>query len=216
MAFHFRFLKIPVYIDLSFWIFLLFVMRTTGLPYRESILLVIVLACSLFLHEYGHALAALLFDADPVIVLHAFGGKTRFNTAVITDKQRILIIFAGPLLQGLVALVAYLLFQCNFLHYYIWSNFIFATLYYINIIWLLLNLMPIVPFDGGWLVRYILEKKLGRKGYRISLIIGLVVAAIVIPYCLLNGCYFFFIMQLLISGFEYCKLWQREQELTNE
>jgi Zn-dependent protease len=207
---NFKFLKIPVYIDLSFWIFLLLVMGTTGGPYRESLLLAIVIALSLLTHEYGHALAALFFGTEPIITLYAFGGKTEFNKSGITGKQDFLITLAGPLLQGFLILIAYSLLQINFFHNYYIIYFLLVAKH-INIIWLLLNLIPLAPLDGGWLVRYILEKKFGRKGYRASIMIGLVAAAIAIPYLYFRRYHPFLIIQLLILGFQHCKLWQEEQ-----
>ncbi|WP_184891124.1 metalloprotease [Candidatus Cardinium hertigii] len=210
---HFRFLKVSVYIDLSFWISLLFVIGITSGPYRESLLLAIVFTFSLFIHEYGHALAALFFSAEPVIVLQAFSGRTTFNKSVITDKQNFLITLSGPLLQGLVVLGAYLLFRYSACNGYIFRYLLFEIIR-INTTWTLLNLIPIEPLDGGYLVRYILEKAFGRKGHRASIIIGLAAAAVAIPYLYVYGHYlsFFFIGQLLISGFQYCSRWQKEQE----
>ncbi|WP_419241842.1 site-2 protease family protein [Cardinium endosymbiont of Nabis limbatus] len=211
MAFHFRFLKVPVSIDLSYWIFLLLVMGGIGGPYIESLLWSTVFTMSILIHEYGHALVALFFRAEPMIVLQAFGGRTFFNEAQTTAKQKFLITLAGPVFQGLLALTGYLLLQFNIFNSYVLNHFLFVTTY-INSRWLLLNLIPIAPLDGGWLVRYILEKKFGRKGYLASIIIGLTAAAIAIPCFYFQGYHWFFIMQLFICGWHYCKLWQKEQE----
>lgn len=207
---HFRFFKVPVYIDVSFWIFLFLIMSSMGWQ-LESLLFVIVLTLSIFIHEYGHALAALFCGADPIIILQAFGSRAEFNKPV-TDNQKILITLAGPLFQGLLVLITYILLQFNIFNDLL--KLLLMMTMGINIIWFLLNLIPIAPLDGGWLVRYILEKKWGYKGYRISIVIGLVAAAVSIPclYVYFRKCFFFFIVQLLISGFQYCKLWQKEQE----
>ncbi|TSJ80661.1 MAG: site-2 protease family protein [Candidatus Cardinium sp.] len=207
---HFRFLKISISIDLSYWIFLLLVIGSIG-PYSEGLLWAGVFTFSILIHEYGHALMALFFGAQPTIVLQAFGGRTIFNESHVTDKQNFLITLAGPAFQGLFALMAYLLLQFNIFSGYLLNYLLFVTMY-INSRWLLLNLIPIAPLDGGWLVRYILEKKFGRKGYLTSIIIGLAAAAIAIPWFYFQGYHWFFIMQLFICGWHYCKLWQKEQE----
>lgn len=203
----FRFLKVSVSIDLSYWIFLLLVMGSVNGQYREGLLWSSVCTFSILIHEYGHALTALFFDAEPIIVLQAFGGTTCFNTSRITGKQKFLITLAGPLVQGLLTIIAYLLLQFNIFSGYLVKYLLFVTIY-INSRWLLLNLIPIVPLDGGWLVRYILKKSFGRKGYLASIIIGLV-AAIAIPFLYLQGYQWFFIMQLFMGGWHYCKLWQQ-------
>ncbi|WP_339043859.1 metalloprotease [Cardinium endosymbiont of Tipula unca] len=206
---NFRFLKIPVYIDPTYWIFLLFVVSTLNAFNRAGVLLAVIITFSLLTHEYGHALTARFFGAQPYIVLRAFGGFAYFNESVVAEKQRFFITLAGPMLQGLLVLIAYILIRLDvFNDYYI--RFVLHAALYINTTWILLNLIPIVPFDGGGLVRYLLERKFGRKGYRASIIIGIVSAAIAIPYLLFNGYYLFFVIELLIAGFRYCKLWQEE------
>ncbi len=207
---HFRFLKISVSINLSYWIFLLLVIGSIGSQYIEGLLWSSVFTFSILIHEYGHALTALFFGAEPIIVLEAFGGRTLFNESSITDKQKFLITLAGPLFQGLLACIAYLLLEYNVTNSYLFKYFLFLTMY-INSRWLLLNLIPIAPLDGGWLVRYILEKKFGRKGYLASIIIGLIAAAIAIPFLYIKGYHWFFIIQLFICGWHYCKLWQKER-----
>ena len=208
---HFRFLKISVSIDLSYWIFLLLVMASAGGQYIESLLWSSVFTFSILIHEYGHALMALCFGAEPIILLQALGGRTLFNESQITDKQKFFITLAGPLFQGLWALIAYLLFRYNIFSSYL-LNYFLLLMTHINTRWLLLNLIPIAPLDGGWLVRYVLEKKFGHKGYLASIIIGLVAASIAIPLFYWQGYHWFFIIQLFICGWHYCKLWQKERE----
>lgn len=203
---NFRFFKIPVHIDFSFWPFLLLVLGTVGIPYRESILLAIVIVLSVLVHEYGHAKAALFFGADPMITLHAFGGKTVFNRSNLTAKQDFFIILAGPLLQGCLLIAACLLLPITHgLNYYF--TYFILLIKYSNSIWLVFNLLPLMPLDGGWLVQYLLEHWFGRKGYRAGILIGLVTAVVVTPYLYFAGYQFFFIY-LLLLGFRYCKLWQ--------
>lgn len=184
-------------------------MGSVGGQYTESLLWSSVFTFSILIHEYGHALTALFFGTEPIIVLQAFGGRTLFDTSRMTGKQQFLITLSGPLFQGLLALIAYVLLHFNIFSGYILKYLLFLTMY-INSRWLLLNLIPIAPLDGGWLVRYILEKYFGRKGYLASIIIGLIAAAIAIPCLYFQGYHWFFIMQLFICGWHYCKLLERE------
>lgn len=208
---HFRFLKISVSIDLSYWVFLLLVIATIGGLYIENFIWATVFTSSILIHEYGHALTAYFFGAKPIVVLQAFGGKTIFNPSGITDRQNFLIILGGPLFQALWTLIPYLLLKFNLFNNCS-INYILLLIMYINSKWLLLNLIPIAPLDCGSLLRYVLETKFGRKGYLASLIIGLVAAAIAIPFFYLQGYHWIFIIQLFICGWHYCKLWQNEQK----
>ncbi|MGI2298944.1 metalloprotease [Candidatus Cardinium hertigii] len=207
----FRFLKISVSIDLSYWIFLFLVISSVGSQYIEILLWASVFTLSILVHEYGHALVALFFDAAPEIVLQAFGGITHFNALYLTSKQKFLITLAGPLFQGLLTLTVYLLLRFNIFNSYLLQYLLYITMY-LNSRWLLLNLIPIAPLDGGWLLRYILEKLFGYTGYLASIIIGLVAAAIAIPFLYLQGYHWFFIMQLFIAGWHYCKRWQQARK----
>ena len=186
-------------------------MGSSGTQYMENLLWSSVFTFSILIHEYGHALMSLFFGAEPVILLQGFGGKTIFNESKVTDKQKFFIILAGPLFQGLWVLIAYLLSRYTIFSSYL-LNYFLVLMTHINMRWLLLNLIPISPLDGGWLVRYVLEKKFGHKGYLASIIIGLVAASIAIPLFYWKGYHWFFITQLFICGWHYCKLWQKEKE----
>jgi hypothetical protein len=74
----------------------------------------------------------------------------------------------------------------------------------LNILWVLLNLIPIEPLDGGRLARYICERKFGAQGYRASIMLGLACAAVAAPYLYYQG-YLFFGTLLLIFGFQNYK-----------
>jgi hypothetical protein len=78
----------------------------------------------------------------------------------------------------------------------------------LNIMWCLLNLIPIAPLDGGFLVRYLLERKFGESGLRISIIVGLISAAIAIPILFMQG-FVFFGTLLVIFGFQNFQILQR-------
>ena len=203
---NFKILKIPVYIDPSFLVSCLFIMGSGQGAYRANLLFGVVVFFSILIHELGHALVALFYDANPVIRLYAFGGETVFDRSVITSKQHGLIILGGPLIQVLFILTMYALLQFNLMHNYYLVYVVLMTKY-LNTMWLYFNLLPIFPLDGGWLLRYVLEKKFGKKGYAASIIIGLLTILMAIPYFYLHGYYIFLIM-LIIWGLKYCKLWQ--------
>jgi len=71
----------------------------------------------------------------------------------------------------------------------------------LNILWCLLNFIPLIPLDGGHLARYILEKIFEQNGHKISIIIGLGCTVLVAPYLYYEG-FFFFGTLLVIFGFQ--------------
>ncbi|MBI5345996.1 MAG: M50 family metallopeptidase [Chlamydiae bacterium] len=178
----FSFLNIPVNIHFSFWIFLIFFVRTSSSP-AEMVIYSLVLFISLIVHEYGHGLTALYFGKDPKIDLLAFGGYTTYRDFGLSEKQKFLITLNGPLFEAFLILFAYILLRANIFQ----SSYILYFLYILvkfNIFWCLVNLVPLYPLDGGHLLRQLLEKKFGEKGFKISLIIGNISAIL--------GCLFFF------------------------
>jgi stage IV sporulation protein FB len=197
---NFKFLNIPVQICPSFWLFLLFLTDIYQNPSIESVIVGVVVIMSLLVHEYGHALTAVYFGKKPEILLEAFGGSARYNSFGITPKQQFLITLNGPLFESVLIALSYYLLNVSFFENYYIRFFLYATLR-INILWCLFNLIPIQPLDGGHLLHYLLEKKIGEKG---CAYIGLACAAIIAPYLLFTGLYIFGTL-LLIFGYQQFK-----------
>jgi Zn-dependent protease len=202
---YFKFLNIPVYIHPSFWIFLIFFTNIYRSFSVESLIVGAVMFVSLLVHEYGHALTAYYFGARPTIVLEAFGGRAQYSGAQITPKQHFLITLNGPLFESVLILISYALLKSGtFADSPKMTFFLYVTMR-VNIVWCLLNLIPMMPLDGGQLVRYFLEMKFGRRGFKISLIIGLLCAAVAIPYLFFHDLVFFGTI-LLIFAFQHVQL----------
>lgn len=164
-----------------------------------------VLFVSLLVHEYGHALTASYFGARPAIILEAFGGRAQYDGAGITPKQHFLITLNGPLFESLLILISYGLLKSGaFAHSQAMQFFLYVTMR-VNILWCLLNLIPMMPLDGGQLVRYFLEMKFGYKGFKMSLVIGFISAAILVPYLFLHDLGFFATI-LLIFAFQHIQM----------
>ncbi len=114
----------------------------------------VVFFASIFLHEFAHAIAARWEKLDVVeIVLHPFGGLTRFRHPPETPRAEFRIAIAGPAASFLLSLfflglmaaanaggldiLALLLFMLAL------SNFLLAVF----------NLFPGYPLDGGRVLR---------------------------------------------------------------
>jgi len=196
-----------VYIHPTYWIFLLLFTHIYQDFSFESFILGVVMTFSLLVHEYGHAFTALYFGASPTIILEAFGGRAQYSGLKLTSKQQFLITLNGPLLESLLIVLPYALLKFNLFEDYYIRYFLYATMR-VNILWCLLNLIPIVPLDGGYLVRYLLEKKFGEKGLRASVIVGLMGAILVAPYLFFQG-FIFFGALLLIFAFQHYQMLRR-------
>lgn len=197
----FHFFRIPVTICPSFWIFALFFSNLLQHPSMHGLILVGVLILSLLVHEFGHAATAARFGASPQIILEAFGGRAQYR-GMLSPKQEFLVVLNGPLFECLLIALSYPLLKSNlFIDFPHVQFFLQATLHF-NVLWVLLNLLPILPLDGGYLVRYLLIRKWGSQGEASSVLLGLGACAVVAPYLLLQG-YLVFGLLLVIFGLQY-------------
>ncbi len=165
-------------------------------PDRPLFTLVWVLCVfvSILLHEFGHVLVGRLFGSRGRILLYSFGGLAIGATGR-RNWQRILVLLAGPGIQMLLwcVLVAS---KPDLLKHHDWfgprvtsTEAALGMLYYINLYWALLNLLPIWPLDGGQITREVLVTIWKLRGVVYSLLLSGIVAAVLAAHCLMaaNG-----------------------------
>jgi stage IV sporulation protein FB len=146
---HFRIAGIPIRIEWSFWLIAVFL----GYGAREGWLLVAwvaIVLVSILVHELGHAFALRVYHQQPRVVLHAFGGLTYGSTPYRSRTQSVVVSAAGPLaaflLLGLPAAL-YLDPIWEITDFNRWV--IVGDIAWVNIAWSIVNLLPILPLDGG-------------------------------------------------------------------
>lgn len=130
---------------------------------------------SVLLHELGHAIAFRRFGIEPRISLYGFGGLTG-GEGSLTPARHIVVSLAGPLaalcLLGLPALwldLSGLIDQPDL-------QVIVAQAVWINIGWSLVNLVPILPLDGGQVLASLIDMVTGGRGQRATEVVSVVVA----------------------------------------
>jgi len=149
------------------------------------------IVCTLFsvlVHEFGQVAAARLFGARLHIVLYALGGLAAGLDAIKSRGQRLAVLLAGPLAQGILlgglwALTSERWPFPSFLRERPWTAELAANglymLFLINLSWLVLNLLPIWPLDGGFITWEVCEWLLGPRGHAVSLGVCLFVTGLV-------------------------------------
>lgn len=128
----------------------LVVLGTFGqLPYA------MILFASVIFHELGHILAAANVGISVAEVeLMPFGGVAQFNKMMGSDPgKEAAIALAGPA-NSLVLLVLGLLFS-----HYPWGMMLMES----NVLLLLVNLLPVLPLDGGRVLRSFLVRREGVR-----------------------------------------------------
>ncbi|MFT5354669.1 MAG: Zn-dependent protease [Polyangiales bacterium] len=147
-----------------------------------------VVFVSILWHELGHAWMMRRHGYAPWIELYGMGGRTGWGRGpgYPSPKVRVLVSLAGPfagfLLGGAVWLVAFGLTALELGATNDLLEQVLTGLLWVNIGWGLVNLIPMLPWDGGAAMHGVFDATLkGRmkgKGQKVAGIMTLVVAAI--------------------------------------
>lgn len=181
----FRLMGIPVRIHLSF----LLVLGFLGLQLGDVVLIVTwiaVGALSVLVHEFGHALAARAVGHRPEVQLAGMGGLTSY-TGETSRWQQLAITAAGPALQvagGLAVLPLVDGFGLTYDGDLV--DFALDVWVVVSLLWGILNLVPMLPLDGGQLLRDLLPFGPALRN-RVALGIGVLVAGGALLWALAVG-----------------------------
>lgn len=127
----------------------------------------LLLLFSVLIHELAHAIAAKLYRwPTHKIVLNLWGGHTEFDFSTATPGRALVVAFAGPIANFVLAGLGYLLLLnlpaptsltlavvtllCNI---FVWANLLIGGF----------NILPGLPLDGGRLVESIVWKATGNQ-----------------------------------------------------
>ena len=195
----FRLSGIPFEVAPYFWFMSAILGGNVAHGPNGGLLLVVWVACvfvSIIVHEMGHALTARRFGAEPSVRMYAFGGVTMMPGARFTRGQDLLVVLGGPaaglalymVVRGAIYFVATSAPDAvEFLDSGTTGGIVatqaLSFLSFINWVWTLFNLLPILPLDGGLILRNLLGY--GREN--VARIIGMVCAAGCAVWMLLIG-----------------------------
>lgn len=168
--------KIPVRISPMFWITAAIIGWLSSWNLIGMIIWVVIIFVSILIHEYGHALMSRFFGQFPRIELVAFGGLTYPEGPRISSWREFLVVINGPLFTFGLYLIGTALLKIETV---VQSPLAPALQAFrlINLFWLCVNLLPVLPLDGGQLLRIIMEAILGVKGIKVALIVSMLLAA---------------------------------------
>lgn len=182
---------IPVIIHPFFWVFAFIIGWLMGQSLFGTLVWVGIIFVSVLFHEFGHALTAVLFRQKTRIQLVAMGGLTSFEGPKLKFWQQFLITFNGPLFGFFLFLIATALLKLPFPIVFLQ---ILKMTQYANLFWTVVNLLPVLPLDGGQLLRIVLEAAFGVQGFKASLLIGSILSG-------LFSLYFFLVQAYLVGAF---------------
>ncbi|MDQ4069245.1 MAG: site-2 protease family protein [Actinomycetota bacterium] len=142
----FRVGGIPVRVEPIFLVVMALLGWANGQTGVFIVVFMVVGGLSILVHELGHATAQRSFGGQPRITLTGFGGYT---TGPVQPRGRSLVVtLAGPGAGFLAAVLGVVLSQVVASESEIVSR-AFDILIWVNVIWGVFNLLPILPLDGG-------------------------------------------------------------------
>jgi len=170
--------KIPVKVHGAFAITAVLLSLSTQDPVKIAVFVAVIFV-SVLLHELGHAVAGIAFGLAPRIDLHAMGGTTSWPEGrKIGWGKSMLISAAGPFVGIVLGVAVFIALQA----FGEPGNPIAAsaagTFVFVNAVWGVFNLAPMMPLDGGNIMLAFLQIVTKGRGERPTRYISIVVALV--------------------------------------
>jgi len=145
---------------------------------QGTVIWMAIILVSVIVHEMGHALTAIFFGQEASIELVGFGGVTNRIGGKTKLWQEFIIVLNGPLAGLTLGGVAWWLLQrMNPEQTHSLLGYAAIVTFWVNVMWTILNLLPVQPLDGGKLLSIVLESIFGLRGTKIALFISLLASA---------------------------------------
>jgi Zn-dependent protease len=179
---------IPVHVQPIFWLVGLMLGAPGGTSPREIAALAIwmvVLFVSILAHELGHAFAMRAYGRSPSIELWGMGGLTHWGDGpAVPPGKDILVSLAGPGAGLALGAIVFGVSRVVSIEPGSLAAELVRQALWINIAWGLVNLVPILPLDGGHVLESAASWMAGPRGRRIAAGISLTLAVGVIAWAL--------------------------------
>jgi Zn-dependent protease len=173
---------VPVRIEPWFFIIPAIALQTRDVA--GALTWTVLILLGVLAHEFGHAFAMKRYGFQPAILLHGLGGLTQFPPhANPTPKQSFFITLAGPAMGLALGLVAYAAQQLVPAPSPALATAL-SDAVYINVLWSFVNLLPVLPWDGGHLLEAGLmwgtKKRHDRLVGGVSVVLGGLIVALAV------------------------------------
>ena len=184
--------SIPITIYPIFWVLIVLIGWLNSASLVGTAIWSLVILFSILIHEYGHALTASFFGQKAEIQLVGLGGVTKREGPQIKRWKEFLIILNGPL-AGLLTFAALYFFVDHLEERQTLLFYACQVAIEVNLFWTLLNLLPVIPLDGGQLLRVVLEGLFGLRGLKFAYFISIALAVVL-------GVMFFLMQQIFMGA----------------
>lgn len=236
----FRLLGIPVRVHPLFWLVvaLLGGLGQAGVTVTQVAAWVGCVFISILVHEYGHGLTATAFGQRSAIALFAFGGLCYSEGGHRSRRTELAVLFMGPgagfLLFGVALAIANVAFGVSLHEALAMARlgpgdaaragvlklleagdvalYLFYFLFQVNLLWGLLNLLPIWPLDGGRIAAIVLDRDGHGRAMRRAHAISVATAAGLAGVALLMGLWFLALFMAYFAFLNYQQGWGSRHE----
>jgi membrane-associated protease RseP (regulator of RpoE activity) len=195
----FSVLGVPVRVHPFFWLITAILGARGNSKPAEVLLWVATVFVSILIHELGHALTARAFGWEPWITLYGMGGLASYRPTRQSHWRQIVISLAGPGAGFLfAALIVAGIAASGHPIFWTWPESVLpiattpffksdgtinvnltnlvGDLLFVNIFWGLINLLPMLPLDGGRIAESALQIVDPRDGVQKALWLSIFVA----------------------------------------
>lgn len=210
-------LRVPVRVHPAFWLVALLLGYHKDLPLNFVLANAAYVLAAILVHEFGHALSGRHYgDRENHVVLYWLGGLTIPGGEIPGRWQRVWHALWGPLAGFLFAGLA-LGARAALARGWLGAprpllDAALEFLFWANLLWGVMNLMPVLPLDGGQVLRELVRWK-SRRGdsfvLGLSAIAALVVAGAALVLYVYQLCDLFPLLLFLALAFENWR-WRRQ------
>lgn len=180
----FRLGSIPIRVRGPF----LFMALVLGAQWKDPAVIAIwvaVVFVSVLVHELGHAVVGRLFGLSPQIELHAMGGTTSWiDGRDVGNARSMAISVAGPFAGFAIAALLYSVKRLGYLPVHPLAAEAFRQALWINVVWGIFNLAPMLPLDGGNVMRSFLNIVSNGRGEKPARIVSIVIGGLLCAFAL--------------------------------
>lgn len=172
----------PVIVQPMFWLVTLMLSPPADFG-RDALarfaIWVAIVFVSVLVHELGHAFAMRAFGRSPSIALVGMGGLTHWGEGPrVSPQRRALVSLAGPGAGFALAVPIVILWIAKVAPEGSLGAYAIEQAFFVNVIWGLLNLLPILPLDGGHVMEVVVIGATGAaRGAKIARGISLAACA---------------------------------------
>jgi stage IV sporulation protein FB len=199
---HFHALRVPVRVEVWFFVItVLMAINRTYLPFSYVFEWIAVVFVSILVHELGHAMAFRRLGQEPQVLLTGMGGLTYGSAPFSSRSADIITSLAGPVAGILfLGIPAWLIDQQLDVTDPRLLRVVIYDLFWVSFIWSFVNLVPVLPLDGGHVSQALFGRTTARK---ISIAAALVMVWFLIATGYRYGIFFF----LILGGLSAYELW---------